>query len=213
VRCPRAVSQTGADGSETRPAGHVAGLPGAGCPGSGSVVRDHEARDRTEPKPRGFGESRSGAPRGERALAQGARRARLARPARVWCGDPPSHRCGVRRVRAYRRSASLHFRGAKHSCRAAKLGREQKARRENEIAFSSAPAIAGEGDHLAKQDGGGGVEVDASLSSNRDSSRPTPPPPRRCAARSPSPVCTGEDAKRAARETPDACFRLTIDLQ
>jgi len=39
-----------AGGSETRPAGHVAGLPGAGCPGSGSVVRYHEARDRTELK-------------------------------------------------------------------------------------------------------------------------------------------------------------------
>jgi hypothetical protein len=38
-----------AGGSETRPAGHDAGLPGAGCPGRGSVVRDHEARDRTEP--------------------------------------------------------------------------------------------------------------------------------------------------------------------
>ena len=38
-----------AGGSETRPAGLVAGLPGAGCPGSGSVVRYHEARDRTEP--------------------------------------------------------------------------------------------------------------------------------------------------------------------
>jgi hypothetical protein len=41
----------------------------------------------------------------------------------------------------------------------------KKARRENEIAFSSAPAIA------------------------------------------------GEDAKSAARKAPDACFRLTIDLQ
>ncbi len=37
-------------GSETRPACHDAGLPGAGCPGRGSVVRDHEARDRTELK-------------------------------------------------------------------------------------------------------------------------------------------------------------------
>src|SRR5579883_1919754 len=37
-------------GSEPRPAGHDAGLPGAGCPGSGSVVRCHEARDRTAPK-------------------------------------------------------------------------------------------------------------------------------------------------------------------
>ncbi len=36
-------------GSETRPACHDAGLPGAGCPGRGSVIRDHEARDRTEP--------------------------------------------------------------------------------------------------------------------------------------------------------------------
>ena len=36
-------------GPETRPACHDAGLPGAGCPGRGSVVRDHEARDWTEP--------------------------------------------------------------------------------------------------------------------------------------------------------------------
>ena len=64
-----------AGGSETRPACHDAGLLGASCPGRGSVVRDHEARDRTEPRPQGFGESRGGAPKGERALAQGARRA------------------------------------------------------------------------------------------------------------------------------------------
>jgi hypothetical protein len=32
----------------------TAGLPGAGCPGSGALVRCHEARDRTEPRPRGF---------------------------------------------------------------------------------------------------------------------------------------------------------------
>src|SRR5579864_2110988 len=43
-----------AGGSETRPAGHDAGLPGAGCPGRGSVVRDHEARDRTEPRLEGL---------------------------------------------------------------------------------------------------------------------------------------------------------------
>src|ERR1700691_263879 len=43
-----------AGGSETRPAGHDAGLPGAGCPGSGSIVRYHEARDRTEPRPEGL---------------------------------------------------------------------------------------------------------------------------------------------------------------
>src|SRR5579859_5845379 len=43
-----------AGGLETRPAGHDAGLPGAGCPGRGSVVRDHEARDRTEPRLEGL---------------------------------------------------------------------------------------------------------------------------------------------------------------
>src|ERR1700761_3505454 len=64
-----------AGGSETRPAGHVAGPPGAGCPGRGSVVRDHEARDRTEPKPRGFGKSRGRAPEGERVSQKGARAA------------------------------------------------------------------------------------------------------------------------------------------
>src|SRR5580692_6306251 len=64
-------------GSETRPAGHVAGLPGAGCPGSGSVVRDHEARDRTEPWAlKASGKSRGRAPRGERAFQKEARAAR-----------------------------------------------------------------------------------------------------------------------------------------
>ena len=63
-----------AGGSETRPAGHDAGLPGAGCPGSGSVVRYHEARDRTEPRPRGFGESRGRAPEGERVSQKGGAR-------------------------------------------------------------------------------------------------------------------------------------------
>jgi hypothetical protein len=41
-----------AGGSETRPACHDAGLPGAGCPGGGRSHirwRCHEARDRTEP--------------------------------------------------------------------------------------------------------------------------------------------------------------------
>src|SRR5579863_4133567 len=38
-----------AGGSETRPACHDAGLPGAGCPGS-ACRRYHEARDRTEPE-------------------------------------------------------------------------------------------------------------------------------------------------------------------
>src|SRR5580698_5768790 len=64
-------------GSETRPAGPVAGLPGAGCPGSGSVVRDHEARDRTEPWAlKASGKSRGRAPRGERVPQKGARAAR-----------------------------------------------------------------------------------------------------------------------------------------
>ena len=54
-----------AGGSETRPACNDAGLPGAGCPGS-ACRRYHEARDRTEPTPKGFGESRGRAPRGER---------------------------------------------------------------------------------------------------------------------------------------------------
>jgi hypothetical protein len=59
-------------GSETRPAGPVAGLPGAGCPGSGSVVRYHEARDRTEPWAlKASGKSRGRAPRGERASQKG----------------------------------------------------------------------------------------------------------------------------------------------
>ncbi len=47
-----------AGGSETRPAGHDAGLPGAGCPGRGSVIRDHEARDRTEPSVKAWREPR-----------------------------------------------------------------------------------------------------------------------------------------------------------
>src|SRR5579863_3577631 len=67
-----------AGGSETRPAGHDAGLPGAGCPGS-ARRRYHEARDRTEPKSRGFGESRGRAPEGERVRQK--RRAPRPRPA------------------------------------------------------------------------------------------------------------------------------------
>src|SRR6202034_3508249 len=64
-------------GSETRPAGHVAGLPGAGCPVSGSVVRYHEARDRTEPWAlKASGKSRGRAPRGERVFQKEARAAR-----------------------------------------------------------------------------------------------------------------------------------------
>jgi hypothetical protein len=148
ARCPARFRKPRAGGSETRPAGPVAGLPGAGCTRSGSVVRHPEARDRTEPKPRGFGESRSGAPKGERALAQGARRTRLVRSALLWCGDSASHPFGARRVRAYRRSASLHFREAKFRavpCRPlAKLGREQKAQRENENLFLPLPAARGE---------------------------------------------------------------------
>ncbi len=90
-----------AGGSETRPAGHDAGLPGAGCPGRGSVVRDHEARDRTEPRPRGFGKSRDGAPKGERAphsgwfavtrIVRGARRT-----GRGFGCSHPKRRCGSR---------------------------------------------------------------------------------------------------------------------
>src|SRR5580693_5142272 len=71
-------------GSETRPAGHVAGLPGAGCPGSGSVVRYHEARDRTEPKAlKASGKSRGRAPRGERAFQKEARAARTRKARRA----------------------------------------------------------------------------------------------------------------------------------
>ena len=93
-----------AGGSETRPACHDAGLPGAGCPGS-ACRRYHEARDRTEPRSRGFGESRGRAPRGERASQKGrAPRGHARQGVRQLAGRGPRNL-----PRAFRRSASLFW--------------------------------------------------------------------------------------------------------
>src|SRR5580700_3964599 len=73
-RCPGAVSHIAFGRFGNSPGRPNAGLPGAGCPGSGSVVRYHEARDRIEPRPRGVGESRGRAPRGERVSQRDAHR-------------------------------------------------------------------------------------------------------------------------------------------
>ena len=78
-------------GSETRPACHDAGLPGAGCPGGGRSDirwRCHEARDRTEPWT-------------ERSLARAAVERRKA---------SASAKSGARREPA--RAATLGWRGA-----------------------------------------------------------------------------------------------------
>src|SRR5579871_1284671 len=114
--------------------------------------------------------------------------------------------------------------------------------RENEIVcpFASSPALAGEGDHLAKRDGGRGFGLYASLWSKeirmmerrrtsrftcaeRASSRLAPPPPR--FARSPSPATlrvAGADKKAplmpgAARDRRDdggnRRHRVALDLQ
>ena len=110
-------------GSETRPAGHVAGLPGAGCPGSGSVVRDHEARDRTEPWAlKASGKSRGRAPRGERVSQKGrAPRGRARQGVHQLAGRGPRYL-----PRAFRRSASLLFEAAVRENLWQTSGREQK---------------------------------------------------------------------------------------
>ena len=77
--------------------------------------------------------------------------------------------------------------------RAHSSGANQKPRRENEIVFSSAPAIAGEGDHPAlvkqAQDGGGGVGLDAPLLLKEI--RCCPRPSHRPSGGPPSPLSRG----------------------
>jgi hypothetical protein len=101
--CVRAVRKL------ARPAN--AGLPGAGCPGSGSIVRYHEARDRTEPRPRGFGKSRGRAPEGERVSQKGARTAIKRKRKRLSAWVAPARPLPVR-LSALR----LPLLGAKLSC-------------------------------------------------------------------------------------------------
>jgi hypothetical protein len=98
------------------------------APGRGSVVRDHEARDRTEPRPRGFGESRSGAPKGERSFNRG----RAGEPSVATPSAASRHT-----VCAYRRSASPYLFGGKAFVPFVEQpsGRERKAQRENENLF------------------------------------------------------------------------------
>jgi hypothetical protein len=120
--------------------------------------------------------------------------------------------------RVVRRSASPFIWRQTLSCRSlAKLGRKNAPRERCDL---SSPAIAGEGDHLAQQDGGGGAGFDAALSLKeiccgdvlqtrrstfiaKAASSPAPPPPSSARfARygwSPSPAFAGEDEVRAAR--------------
>jgi hypothetical protein len=83
-----------------------------------------------KPRPRNLGQSRGGAPEGERAD----------RKARAASADAAPVNC------AFRRSASLRFYLEAATFLAfVRKTRVQKTHRENEIAFLSAPAIAGEG--------------------------------------------------------------------
>ncbi len=120
-----------AGGSETRPAGPDAGLRGARCPGGGRSHirwRCHEARDRTEPRPKGFGESRGRAPEGERVRQK--RRAPRTRPAATLRLRGAAS--GMR-LSALRLPLSLFGRSLLRCL--TNLGRN-KTRRENGIAFS-----------------------------------------------------------------------------
>jgi hypothetical protein len=89
-----------------------------------------------KPRPRNLGQSRGGAPEGERAD----------RKARAASADAAPVNC------AFRRSASLRFYLEAATFLAfVRKTRVQKTHRENEIAFLSAPAKAGEGDHWSSR--------------------------------------------------------------
>jgi hypothetical protein len=122
-----------AGGSETRPAGPDAGLPGSlaarAADGTKARWRCHEARDRTEPESRGFGESRGRAPEGERVSQKG----RAPR-----CTQTSGNACWRARgiyPCVFRRSASRLFEAKAFVQWLAELGREQKTRRENDAAY------------------------------------------------------------------------------
>ena len=88
-----------------------------------------------KPRPRNLGQSRGGAPEGERA----DRKARAA-----------SERCGSRKLRfSALRLPSFYLEAATVLAFVRKT--RMRMHRENEIAFLSAPAIAGEGDHWSSR--------------------------------------------------------------
>jgi hypothetical protein len=125
-------------GSETRPAGHDAGLPGAGCPGGGrkslSVGAAMKRGTGLSRSREAFGENRGRAPKGERAPKRNARRDERFRQASSACwrdrGIYP---------RVFRRSASPYVSGGSFPCRTKKLGRKN-ASREQENFASPLPA-------------------------------------------------------------------------
>ncbi len=195
MRCPRAGLVTPhAGGSETRPAGLVAGLPGAGCPGSGSVVRYHEARDRTELKAlKASGKSRGRAPRGERVLQKGARAARTRKARRS-----SACRAGTAESTPRLSALRLPFVCSGGSVSLFDKARAQKTRRENGIAYPPLPACGERSsearvrgpvrDSERRESSGGVADGHATLSPAE-----TPPHPDLLPAR-------GEKEKNAPRE-------------
>jgi hypothetical protein len=172
-----------AGGSETRPAGPDAGLRGARCPGGGrSYIRRrcHEARDRTEPRPKGFGESRGRAPEGERVRQK--RRAPRTRPAATLRLRGAAS--GMR-LSALRLPLSLFGRSLLRCL--TNLGRN-KTRRENGIACIR-PRDAGRATTRSVVEGAS----DSTLRFRLNSFRHGPRPSHRaaCAARSPLPASRG----------------------
>src|SRR5579863_7545288 len=119
-------------GSETRPAGHVAGLPGAGCPGSGSLSATMK---------RGTGLSLGLS----RPLARAAVERREASAFLKRERAPRGHaRQGVHQLagrgprnlpRAFRRSASPFWRRPFVNSLGKPRGANKKAQRENEIVY------------------------------------------------------------------------------
>src|SRR5579871_211413 len=113
-------------------------------------------------------ESRGGAPRGEhaRSALRRQRRKSVARAAPGACAGGNAYACGAVVMRM--RLSALRFPhlicpGGDVSCRAVPKTR-MPPHRENDVACSSAPArSAGEGDHLAKRDGGGEPALTLSL--------------------------------------------------
>jgi hypothetical protein len=132
-RCPGAVSQIAFGRFGNSPGRPNAGLPGAGCPGSGSVVRYHEARDRTEPRPKAL--ARAAVERREASASpkRGARRDERNEQAATLVGGPAE---STLRLSALRLPSPRVFLAV--ACRKAR-GANKKAQRENGNLFFPHP--------------------------------------------------------------------------
>jgi hypothetical protein len=136
--------------SGPRSSGTMTGLRGARCTGAGEgppvcTRRFQETRPGAELRGQSLGERRGGAPKGERVPLDARPRPKREQ---VATSDRVARPHGT--VAPFRRSASLYFiRRQRIGIDLAELG--CGSRRENEIAFLSAPAIAGEGDHWSSR--------------------------------------------------------------